>query len=558
MQYVLANLHWFLLLIGALVFFHELGHFAVAKACNIRVLRFSLGFGPRLFNVRFGETEYSLSLFPLGGYVKMYGEGPNSEIEEAEKNRAFAYKPLWQRTAVVLAGPVANFILAIVVYTCMFTGPHVFGDTKLGVVTMNGPAWLAGLRPGDKIIAVNHEPVDRWEQLRDAISDRPNQTLDLTYERGGQKTDVRVHVGARLQPNAFAQSEEHGQVGVSLVYLKPILSVVDTLSPAALAGLKSGDSIESVNRVPVAAWHEVRERLGALPADLEVQLGVVRDGQHLQIGLHPIRTFPQGLAEDRFSSADVQGGYTGLVNQDVVVKKIESNTPAQRIGLQAGDRLLSLAITTPDGNTTRREVGVWEVDLANFGLDARSELTLSYQRGRQVLQHGLHLQAKTEQDMMNNPQTSYVFGASNDAAALSDYTYERGVGVFEAMYEATLQVGEDMSLVAMGVGKMLQGALPVSSMGGPMMLFVIAEHSAKQGSRQFLRTLSVISINLGMLNLLPIPLLDGGHLLFFAIEAIMRRPPSLRVREYANMVGMAFVLMLMLLVFKNDFTRFLF
>ena len=152
-MYILQNLHWFVILIGALVFFHELGHFLVAKACRVRVLRFSLGFGPKLLSFERSGTIYQISLLPLGGYVKMLGEAPGAEVPSDERQWAFAERPLWQRTAIVLAGPVFNFMLAYVVYVTMFVGVHTFGATKLGVVSVGDPAWEAGLR---------HAPSTLW------------------------------------------------------------------------------------------------------------------------------------------------------------------------------------------------------------------------------------------------------------------------------------------------------------------------------------------------------------------------------------------------------------
>jgi regulator of sigma E protease len=140
---------------------------------------------------------------------------------------------------------------------------------------------------------------------------------------------------------------------------------------------------------------------------------------------------------------------------------------------------------------------------------------------------------------------------------METYTYERPVGAGEAFVEAYKQVGEDMSLIGRGIGKMVQGDIPMANMGGPIMLFVIAEKSAKRGWSSFMRALAMTSVNLGLLNVLPVPVLDGGHLLFFGIEAVTRRPPSVKVREWANTIGLGLLLLLMVVVFRNDVMRFL-
>ena len=555
MTYFLQNFHYFLVLIGALVFFHELGHFLVAKACNVKVLRFSLGMGPRLFSTTRGETEYQLSLLPLGGYVKMLGEAPGTDIPPEEAGRALGNKPLWQRTAIVLAGPVFNFILATLVYFSMFVGTHTSGDTRLGVVTVGEPAWEAGLRPGDKIVAVEGTPVSRWDELREQIAKRPDASLHVTYEREGQSHDVTLQTQTRNEENVFQETESRGKIGVSLQFLRPVLGLVDNDSPAAKAGLRTDDVVVQVGPKPVKAWHEVRDAVAATPTGTPVHLQVLRGEQKVEVDLTPAAPVP-GLPSTLFSAADTQQGYTGLVNKDALVASIEKDTPAATAGLQVNDRLLQLTIKTPDGKEAHRPIGVWGIDLASFGLDARSDLVLTVQRGHEVLTRSFHLMQREEKDEFKNAHTAYVLGALNDPNILDTYTFDRQVGPLEAFSESFIQVGDDMTLIARGIAKIAQGRISLNTMGGPIMLFVIAEKSAKRGWQYYLRTLAMISVNIGMLNMLPIPVLDGGHLLFFGMEAVSRRPPSMRMREMANMVGLALLLMLMFLVFKNDLLRF--
>ena len=239
-----------------------------------------------------------------------------------------------------------------------------------------------------------------------------------------------------------------------------------------------------------------------------------------------------------------------------MVVKIDADTPAERTGLQVGDRMLALTVRNPNGISAVRPVGVWEIDLAPFGLDARSDLSVTVQRGREVFSRDLHLQQKEEKDDFKTVHTTYVLGASNDPNVIDTYLFERSVGWVEALQEGVKQVGQDMSIIGQGIGKIVRGKLPFNTMGGPIMLFVIAEKSANRGWTYYFRTMAMISVNLGMLNLLPIPALDGGHLLFCAIEIVSRRPPSARVREVAYVTGFALLVVLMVLIFRNDFLRF--
>ncbi len=557
MTYVLQNAHWFILFIGILVVFHELGHFLVARACGVRVLRFSFGMGPRLFSITRGGTEYQVSLLPLGGYVKMLGDGPGQEVAPEEAHLAFNSKALWQRTAIVIAGPMFNFILALGVYFAMFSGTHTFGDTRLGVVVRNDPAWMAGMRPGDKIIEVEGKPVRHWDEMRAVVSERPNEKLKIAYLRGGVRHDAVLTTQNRPEENAFRESENRGKIGVSLQFVKPILGVVDDQSPAAQAGLRTGDVVSQVNGHAVTAWHELRDAVGQTPSGSPVHITYTRDGIEKQASIKPAAFLP-GVDTQLFSAADTEQGYTGLVDKDTLVDKVEPNTPAEKIGLVSGDRLLQLAVKNAAGEVATRPVGVWNIDLASFGFDARSELTLTWQHGREVITQSLHLLQKSETDEFKETRTTYVLGALNDQDVTDTYTVDINVGLAEASRQAAIQVGDDMTLIGQALSRLVRGTIPLNSMGGPIMLFVIAEKSAKRGAPFFMRTLAMISVNIGLMNLLPVPMLDGGHLVFFAIEGISRRPPSLRLREAANMVGLALLLLLMVLVFHNDLLRFVF
>ena len=361
---------------------------------------------------------------------------------------------------------------------------------------------------------------------------------------------------AREEPNVFQESETRGRIGVSPQYVKPLLGIVDGESPAAKAGLATGDLVKAVGNKPIQTWYELRQAVVATPTGEPVKLTVERQGAARQVELLPSPP-PAGLAPPLASAADTEDGYTGLVTQDVLVAKVDSGTPAAAMGLKTGDRLLRLRIEKADGSSVERPIGVWNVDLAAFqGVDARSRFMLTYQRGRTIVTAPLSLEARAEKDELKNEHTQYVFGAYNNEDLLDTYVFQRQVGPFEAMFQAARQVGSDATLIGAGIGKMIRGRIPLNTLGGPIMLFVIAEKSAKRGLATYMRVMAVISVNLGVLNILPIPVLDGGHLLFFAIEAVRRRPPSLRTRELANMVGLALLVLLMVLVFKNDLLRY--
>ena len=555
-MYVMQNLHWFIIFIGALVLFHELGHFVVAKLVDVKVQRFSFGFGPRLVGLVLGETDYQIAAFPLGGYVKMLGEVPGTEIPPEDAPRAFSAKALWKRSLIVLAGPAANFGLAFLLYFGLSLGTHTFDDARIGIVSAGEPAWVAGIRPGDKILAVNGVAIRDWDELREAISSQPGADLKVRYERDGKSLDTVMVPRSQDETNLFQEVESRGRVGISPHYVKPVIGVVDPESPASRAGLKTGDVVEKVGKLEVAAWHELKAAVGRVRVGEPVRLTVRRGSERVEYALVP-EPAPPELDPTLFSAADTASGYTGLVTKESLVEKVDEGTPAANIGLEPGDRLLRLTIEK-DGKRVERPIGVWGIDLLAFdGVDARSDFVLAFQRGREVMSRSLKLAAKEEKDDFKYVQTRYVFGAFNDTETRGRYTFDRDVGIAEAVEMAGVAVGTAATAVAKGIAKLVKREIPLDTMGGPIMLFQIAAKSAEIGMGSFLSMLALISVNLGLLNLLPIPVLDGGHMLMFGVEAVRRRPPSMKFREAANFVGLALLLLLMLLVFNNDIRRFL-
>ncbi len=556
----------FVVFIGPLIFFHELGHFIVAKLCDVKVLRFSMGFGPKLFGFVRGETEYWVSALPLGGYVKMLGDAPGVEIPPEDAPRAFSNRPLWQRSVIAAAGPAFNFLLAIVVYFAVALGTQTLLDTRVGVVNRGDPAWAAGLRPGDRITAIDGEPATEWSHVLERVSTKPGQPLSITYERQGAVHTMELVARSDSDKNMFDETEARGRVGIAPYYVKPVVAIVDAESPAAQAGVHTDDRIERVGNIEVAAWHEVRDAVRRIPQGEPVHLTLSRakaqagdaaleSRERLEVTFTPAAPIT-GLDPEVFSAADTTGGYTGLVSKEVVAVKVEADTAAAAAGIAQGDRMLKVAFDEA-GKRVERDVGTWLVDLEtseNSHLPLTFDLT--FQRGREVLSAAVTLKATQEKDELKNEHTRRIFGATNDTSTVDSYTFERKVGPVAAVRQALADTGFATTLIGKGLLKLATGDIPIKSMGGPIMLAVIAEKSAKRGLDPFLRMMALISVNLALLNLLPVPVLDGGHLLMFGIEGVRRRPPSLRFREIANTVGLVLLILLMIVVFHNDIMRF--
>ena len=370
-----------IIVLGILIFVHELGHFLLAKLMGVSVEKFSLGFGPKLIGKKIGETEYLLSAFPLGGYVKMFGEGgfieggeqdprpedENSptgataepvlrELTEEEKSRSFAHKPVLARIAIVMAGPVFNLLFAwlIFIVLCMMGIPTV--TTKIGEALKDKPASKAGMQKGDVITAINNKPIKRWEQIAEGVAASKGQPLTLTIKREARDISFTITPEPRVSKNLFGEKIDGYAIGV------------------ASAG---------------------------------------------------------------------------------------------------------------------------EVVTEHF-----------------------------------NP--------------------------FQAVIKGTEQTWKVIDLTFMSLVKMVQRVVPMDSVGGPIMIAKMAGEQASAGGASFLAFMALLSINLGVLNLLPVPVLDGGHLLFYVMELIFRRPVPQKIREYAQQIGMVLLLGLMVLAFYNDIIRYFF
>lgn len=368
-----------IIVLGILIFVHELGHFLLAKLMGVSVEKFSLGFGPKLFGRKIGETEYLLSAFPLGGYVKMFGEGgfieggeshhpaegeavgseaPSEpvmrELTDDEKARSFAHKPVLARIAIVMAGPVFNLLFAwlIFIVLCMTGVPTV--TTKIGEALKDKPAAKAGMQKGDVITAINSKPIKRWDQIAEGVSASKGGALTLTVKRDAADITFTITPEPRVSKNLFGENV-------------------------------SGYAI-----------------------------GVASAGEVVTEYFNPIQAVSKGTEQ------------------------------------------------------------TWKV----------------------------------------------------------------------------------IDLTVMSLVKMVQRVVPMDSVGGPIMIAKMAGEQATAGASSFLAFMALLSINLGILNLLPVPVLDGGHLLFYFMELIFRRPVPQKIREYAQQIGMVLLLGLMVLAFYNDIIRY--
>src|SRR5438874_1492540 len=279
----------FALVISVVVFFHELGHLLVGKWVGVKAVRFSIGFGPKLFAIQRGETEYRVSLLPLGGYVKFAGDNPYEEIAPEDRGRAFLEQPPWKRGLIAFAGPAANLILAVALYFIVFAAPHQELAAQVGYVKPQSPAAQAGLRYGDRIVAIDGEPVDGWSALQEQIRAHAGQPLQLQILRDGRPESTRLDVSAPSKPGGY---------GIEASDLT--LFAVQPGSAADRAGLKRGDRVLAVNGTPALSWGDEVDAVLKAAGTQPVQMTVRREGKPITVSV------TQHLRKDRDETGVLQ------------------------------------------------------------------------------------------------------------------------------------------------------------------------------------------------------------------------------------------------------------
>lgn len=352
-----TNIFAFAIVLGVLIFFHELGHFLVARLCGVGVEKFSLGFGPRIFGKKVGITDYRVSAIPLGGYVKMVGEEPDTEIDPADIPISFTHKHVLKRILIVAAGPFFNLLLAVIIFFGIFQiSGLLLLKPSIGKVEEGSPAYRAGLQKDDLVLGIEGADIKSWDEMASIITESNGRTLAITVRRGERVRAFDVTPEPKVTPNIFGEDTERYVIGVTA----------------------------------------------------------------------------------------------------------------------AGE------------------------------------------------------------------------------------VFTRDLNLFQAFGESLKQTYKITELTLISIVKLIQGTLSTKTLGGPIMIAEMAGQQAKEGAANLVFFIALLSINLAILNFLPIPVLDGGHLLFFFIEAVTGRPVNTRVREVAQQIGIFILILLMVYVFYNDITRVFF
>lgn len=537
-----------LVLLGGLIFVHELGHFLVAKAFRVKVLTFSLGFGPRLFGFRRGETDYRLSLLPLGGYVKMAGDDPTQPLPPEDRGRGFLEQAPWKRMLIALAGPAFNLIFPLLVYFLVFSTQTVAIAPHVGQVIPGMPAAEAGLRPGDRILEIEGDRIYGFQDLRRYIDPNPGKELEVVVDRGGEILHLRM-TPTPMEETDPIETRKVGKIGIVPNPAAPVLGISDPQGAAYEAGLRSLDRVVRVGDEEVTTLEEAL-------AKIEERAAGGEPFEVLALRRESLRAGPFDLGLPRAVRATIAPRISeegerqplGIESGELYVRRVLAGSPAATAGIGRGTRLVAL-----DGEPLLS----WQDVEAARRKKAGESFRLTIREGGEEREITLAQAATTQMDEVQGREiTVYTLGAYGGLPSLAAPTTQVP---FRPLLAAKLSVSSTWEVtrkIALGIGKLLTGQIAFSNVGGPIQIYDVATKAAQQGWEIFLHTMALISINLGLLNLLPVPVLDGGHIVQAGVEMVRRKPLSLRARELANMVGLALLFALMIFAMRNDVVRY--
>ncbi len=548
---------YFLLLVGVLVLIHELGHFVAAKLLDVKVLRFSIGYGRPLVRFTLRETEYQIGIFPIGGYVRILGietpETPDTKSRSDEIGRSFASRPLWQRLVIVFAGPAANLVLPVIIYFVFFAGHTALPAAEIGDVLDTGAAQRAGLEPGDRILEIDGTAIRYWEEIEDAVRAAPGKELHLRVQRNGRVFERYLTPIEETVHTRDGVTVRQGRVGITHSPFIPLVGVIDGNSPAARSGLRTGDLIMSVHGQAVRNWGDVQRAFGKVAR--RTSLAYFR-GTEVP-GIPQIQLLSPGFAdlvpETKIGATLDRQTYTGLEHAEMFVAHVDGGSPADSAGLKPGDLIVALD-DKPVLHWMELDQRLQAVPEKVFKLSWKRQV-----KGKTEVMSAEVTQVQQKQlDDFDHTTTRLVFGAFNDIDRGRGATVPIEGRFGYALTKALERTGETISTMVSGFVQILSGQTPREALGGPLTILRAASVSGNQGWDSFLLMLALISVNLGLLNLLPIPMLDGGHLLVFAIEGARRKPLSEKAREQIQLVGLSLIVLITLVAAGNDIKRFFF
>lgn len=541
------DLLYFAILCSVLIFVHELGHFVCAKIFGVKVLTFSIGFGPKIVRIRGRETEYCVGILPLGGFVKMLEENRQEPVLPEDRARTFESQALWKRVIIILAGPAMNVLFPVLLYFAVFIGDTRFLPPTVGLVLPGHPA-EGKLHPGDRILEVDGERVSTFAELHRIIRASPNKELRLKVFRDKEHAEVVVIPEEKVVRKPFEIADKVGEIGIGPSRPAAVVGVSRPDSPAYRAGLRTFDLVTEVRGQPVKTFaaleDALRENRGETvpvtflrPAIVPRALG----------GLADMAVYESGVAAltPEVGQADL-ASRTGIEPAEMYVVDVPEGSAEWNADLRPGDRVLEV---------DQVQVTAWSVLEEHLFAAPDRPHVLTWMRAGQRKSGTVELRREDWVDEYGEHRPRFFFRASNWSPVVAEAYVEDPAAFRFALKSALDETYDVIRFIMVGIVRIIEGKVSISTLGGPITVYDVVGEEGSKGVSYFVWAMAVISINLGLINLLPIPVLDGGHLLFFTVEAVSRKPLPLRVRELASLAGLLILVALMGIAFKNDVER---
>jgi regulator of sigma E protease len=531
----------FLAMLGPLVVVHEFGHYLFAKLFGVRAETFSVGFGPKIWGKQIGETEWRLAIVPLGGFVKLLGEEPGVELAPEMKERSLGSKPRWQRLLIFFGGPLFNFLFAILVYIAIFVMGEPNVASRIARVTPDSAAEKAGFRNGDLILETNGIKTPLIEQVDEEVEKNAGAKVRFLVDRQGTPVEITATPVSKAGFGPYGEVKQVGTIEGLFTSPRSLhVGVSNAESLAGQKGLKTGDELISLNGSPLKSWEDFEAQVAQLVA------GATARFEYRTPASKELKTFELVVpAEGGFDP----GKDWGLFSSELFVEKAVEESPALKAGLQKGDRIIRV------GDRELRSFFQLREAVQASG-EKEKKVQITWEREGKIQTLAVEPTATEVETPTHEKVTQYTVGL------VPMLTWLEPAVVTEPIYNPILLLTKSVEKVAVvswrnvvSIGKMFTGEVSIKNLGGPILIGKLAGESLGRGLISFLTMMSILSIGLGVLNLFPIPVLDGGQIFLLGLESVRGKPLTLKQMEFIQATGFALIVLLMAVVMKNDIVR---